>query len=31
MPKVNSYVDISQIDKEARGDLIERHSLFVHV
>ena len=26
MPKVNSYVDISQIDKEAKRDFIDRHS-----
>jgi superoxide reductase len=31
MPKVNSYVDISQIDKEAKRDFIDRHSPFVHV
>lgn len=31
MPKINSYVDISQIDKEAKKDFIDRHSPFVYV
>jgi superoxide reductase len=29
MPKVNRYEDISQIDKEAKRDYIDRHSPFV--
>ena len=31
MPKVNTYTDISQIDKEAKKDFIDRHSPFVYV
>jgi len=31
MPKVNSYVDISTLDKEAQKDFIDRHSPFVYV
>lgn len=31
MPKVNSYQDISQIDREAKKDFIDRHSPFIHV
>ena len=31
MPKVNSYQDISQIDREAKRDFIDRHSPFIHV
>lgn len=31
MPKVNSYQDISQIDREAKKDYIDRHSPFIHV
>lgn len=30
MPKINRYVDISEIDKEAKKDYIDRHSPFVH-
>lgn len=30
MPKVNSYQDISQIEREAKKDYIDRHSPFVH-
>jgi len=30
MPKVNRYEDISQIDKEAKKDYIDRHSPFIH-
>jgi superoxide reductase len=30
MPKINRYVDISTIDKEAKKDYIDRHSPFVH-
>ncbi len=29
MPKVNRYVDISTIDKEAKKDYIDRHSPFI--
>ena len=28
--KINRYEDISQIDKEAKRDYIDRHSAFVH-
>jgi len=28
--KVNKYVDISTLDKEAKKDFIDRHSAFVH-
>lgn len=28
--KINRYQDISQIDKEAKKDYIDRHSAFVH-
>jgi len=28
--KINRYEDISQIDKEAKKDYIDRHSAFVH-
>lgn len=31
MPKLNSYQDISQIDREAKRDFIDRHSPFIHV
>ena len=31
MPKVNSYQDISQIDRESKKDFIDRHSPFIHV
>ena len=30
MPKINKYQDISQIDREAKKDYIDRHSAFVH-
>jgi superoxide reductase len=30
MPKINRYQDISEIDREARKDYIDRHSPFVH-
>lgn len=30
MPKINTYQDISQIDREAKKDYIDRHSAFVH-
>jgi superoxide reductase len=30
MPKINRYQDISQIDREAKKDLIDRHSPFIH-
>jgi len=30
MPKINRYVDISTVDKEAKKDYIDRHSAFVH-
>jgi len=30
MPKINRYEDISQIDREAKKDYIDRHSPFVH-
>lgn len=29
MPKINKYQDISQIDKEAKKDFIDRHSPFI--
>jgi len=28
--KINTYVDISTLDKEAKKDYIDRHSAFVH-
>ena len=28
--KINRYVDISTIDREAKKDYIDRHSVFVH-
>ncbi len=28
--KINKYEDISQIDKEAKKDYIDRHSAFIH-
>ena len=31
MPKINRYQDISEIEKEAKKDYIDRHSPFVHV
>lgn len=30
MPKINKYEDISEIDREAKKDYIDRHSPFVH-
>jgi len=30
MPKINRYQDISEIEREAKRDLIDRHSPFVH-
>ena len=30
MPKINRYVDINEIDREAKKDYIDRHSAFVH-
>ncbi len=30
MPKINRYQDISQIDREAKKDYIDRHSPFIH-
>ena len=30
MPKINTYQDISVIDREAKKDLIDRHSPFIH-
>lgn len=30
MAKINKYVDISTLDKEAKRDYIDRHSAFVH-
>ena len=30
MPKVNRYVDIDQVEKEAKKDYIDRHSPFIH-
>ncbi len=29
MPKVNRYVDISTVDREAKKDYIDRHSPFI--
>ena len=29
MPKINKYVDISEVDREAKKDLIDRHSPFI--
>jgi len=31
MPKINRYVDIDQVEREARKDYIDRHSPFVTV
>ncbi len=31
MPKINRYTDISEIDKEAKRDYIDRHSPFITV
>jgi len=30
MPKINKYQEISNIDREAKKDLIDRHSPFIH-
>nr|WP_255327555.1 desulfoferrodoxin family protein [Lebetimonas sp. JH292] len=30
MPKINRYEDISQIDREAKRDYIDRNSPFIH-
>ena len=30
MPKINVYTDISEVDREAKKDLIDRHSPFIH-
>ncbi len=30
MPKINRYVDISSVDREAKKDYIDRHSPFIH-
>ncbi|MGM0623782.1 MAG: class II SORL domain-containing protein [Campylobacterota bacterium] len=30
MPKINRYVDIDQVEKEAKKDFIDRHSAFIH-
>lgn len=30
MPKVNRYVDIDSVEKEAKKDYIDRHSPFIH-
>jgi len=30
MPEINTYTDISAVDREAKKDLIDRHSPFVH-
>ena len=30
MPKINRYVDISTVEREAKKDYIDRHSPFVH-
>jgi len=30
MPKINKYQDISQVNKEAKKDYIDRHSPFIH-
>ena len=29
MPKINKYVDISEVDRESKKDLIDRHSPFI--
>ena len=29
--KINRYEDISQIDREAKRDFIDRHSAFIHI
>ncbi|QOG11559.1 class II SORL domain-containing protein [Arcobacter sp. FWKO B] len=30
MPKINRYVDIDTVEREAKKDFIDRHSAFVH-
>ncbi len=30
MPQIHRYTDISEIDREAKRDLIDRHSPFIH-
>ena len=30
MPKINRYVDINEVEREAKKDYIDRHSPFVH-
>jgi superoxide reductase len=30
MPKINRYVDINEVEREAKKDYIDRHSAFVH-
>ena len=30
MPKINNYVDISTLDKDAKKDYFDRHSPFIH-
>lgn len=30
MPTINTYKDISEVDREARKDYIDRHSPFIH-
>ena len=30
MPKINRYVDIDSVEREAKKDYIDRHSPFVH-
>lgn len=30
MPKINKYVDIDEVEREAKKDLIDRHSPFVN-
>ena len=30
MPKINRYVDIDTVEREAKKDLIDRHSPFIH-
>ncbi len=30
MPKINRYVDIDSVEKEAKKDYIDRHSPFIH-
>ena len=31
MPKINKYVDIDTVEREAKKDLIDRHSPFITV